>query len=224
MAMALSKKQSGGSSRNRTALKRSINFAEIGKKKTNYFAFAPAILIGLVLIAAVIKFGFIDRLNEVERQQQITQDLQMQLDSLNAQVESYAEVAADYAHFTYSGMTEEEKTRSDRVDILNLIEKEILNRNVTVKNWTINGNTVTVNIIARDRLQAQTVKQAIEQSPLVSGCSMPKLQATPQKNEDGTVTSITSATLKILFNPKVRIKSVLTEQPTDTEEATSNEG
>lgn len=218
MAMVMSKKQSGGSSRGRVASKRSINFAEIGKKQTNYTMLAPVILVALVLIGALVKFGFIDRLDEVERQKALTDSFRDKLAAANEKVESYDKLAEEYAHFTYSGMTEEEKTRSDRVDILNLIESEIRKR-CTVKSWTINGNIVTVNIIAKDQLTIQTVKQAVELSPLVSGCSMPKKEARRVKDEKtGEITVTATATLKIMFNPKIRIKPVVKE------EATSNEG
>ncbi len=216
MAMALTKKQSGGSSRGRMPSRRAINFAETEKQKANYTVLIPVVLVAVLLIGVIVKFAFLDRLDAVKEQQQITADRQQELDLLNAKVASYSELALEYAHFTYSGMSEEEKTRSDRVDILNLIEKEIRKR-VTVKSWTINGNVVTIYVNAKDKLSVQTVKQIVEQSPLVSGCSMPKLQQT-SKVEDGVQVITTNATLKILFNPKVRIKPVVKE------EATNNEG
>ena len=78
-------------------------------------------------------------------------------------------LAEEYAHYTYSGMTEEELNRVNRVDAIALINRIVLPKAV-VNSWTIQGNEMSL-IIGDNTLQnINLIVQALEKDELVDFC------------------------------------------------------
>lgn len=194
--MAMSKKPSGGS-RGRMASKTTINFAANEKKQSNVSAIVPIILVIVALGALAGKFLIYDRLQEVKKAKAETEDLQAQVDAANETIKGFGELAIEFAHYTYSGMTDEEVTRTDRMAMLKVIDKDVRDR-CTVNNWQIYGNTMKISVIAKDRTTVTRVKRLLEQEPEVSTCSV--LSTKAGFDNDGA--AITTANYLIVFWPK----------------------
>ena len=108
-------------SHGRLPTKRYINLAVIGEKKVNYMKLLPAVIIVIVLLAVFVKFAVIDPLNEASAEEDKVTVLQQNVTIANAKIESFGELIEKYAHYTYSGMTEEELNRADRLAAMEMI-------------------------------------------------------------------------------------------------------
>ena len=170
--MSLFNKFSGGRSSGNIASRASINFAEAEKKQVN---FLMPVVLGLVILAvgiAIAKFAFIDRLNEVKDAENVTAERQQTLATAKATIASFGDLATQYWHYTYSGMSAEEITRSDRAEILKQVLEPISQRDVIVNSWTLVGNVMQLSISSNDANALTIVKNTIETThPLVSGCT-----------------------------------------------------
>ena len=170
---ATAKTAKNGRSRRRGAIpvKRSINLADIGQKPIKLGIAIPAILLILIAAVAFSKFAVADRLIAVSRAEGEVATLRSELDAGYRRLDSFGELTDLYAHYTFSGMTDEEVHRTDRAAVLNLIRDVVLPR-VSVDSWSLKGNVLTIDMTG-DTLQTinRTVQQ-IEASDIVSFCTV----------------------------------------------------
>lgn len=169
--------------------KRSINLAEAGVKKTNM----PLAIVALVLILAgaltLSKFGVVDRLISVDRARTEVANLRSQVNAGYAAINSFGELTEKYAHYTYSGMTEAELTRADRVEVLHLLDRLVLPRN-NVSSWTLKDNLLTLNITGQTMQELNLVCQTLEQDELVEYCTVTTVTDKDVQGSGDTVTAV----------------------------------
>jgi hypothetical protein len=174
VATAVKKKQvkAGGTRRRgRMPVKRTINFAGMGEKPVNVGLAIPSII--LIALAAIVfsKFLVIDRMAEVDADQRAVYELQQKLDAGYEELADFDELSDLYAHYTYSGITQEELARADRVAVLKLIDDTILPY-AAVSSWSVSGNELTVNMSGESLEQIKLIVQQIEAHDLVNFCTV----------------------------------------------------
>lgn len=207
--MALFKKESGG----KIASKQSINFAEFGKKQSKSYLFPIVCALLVVVIGvAIAKFLFLDRLDEVQAEVDITKGLENELSQAYGTIESFGDLVEKYSHLTYTGMSQEEITRSDRVDMLTLVNTELNGKRCHVSNWLIKDNTMIVSVSADSPNTINRAKMVLENSKLVSTCLISEKQNNMQGKDDEAQAT---AKLKIIYKPLDRSALLGTEKSTD---------
>lgn len=171
-AMKTKKKKSGAlRRRGQIPSKRTINLAVIGVKPMHMGLAIPGIILILLAAAAFSKFLVIDRLNEVTAAQHVVYELQSELDAGYKELADFDDLSNLYAHYTYSGFTNEELNRTDRVDVLNLIRTMIIPY-AEVSSWSVTGNELTVNMSAESLQQINLIVQQLEAQDLVDFCTV----------------------------------------------------
>ena len=161
----------GKRARGHLPTKKDINLAVIGEEHINFLVALPSILLILLAAALFSKFLVYDRLQEVAAAQREVAELQEQLDAGYEELADYAELEDLYAHYTYSGMTEEEKERTGRVEVLALIDRLILPQ-AGVEDLKITGNQMTLNMSGNTLQEINLLVQKLEADPLVDFCSV----------------------------------------------------
>ena len=152
-------------------MKRVINLAEVDKKTIDLRIAIPAIL--LILAAAFVfsKFAVADRLIAVSRAEGEVAAVQRELDAAYRRLDSFGELTELYAHYTFSGMTDEEIHRTDRAEILNLLRNVIL-PDVAVDAWNVKGNVLNVTMTADTLEDINRNVQKINGNELVDFCTV----------------------------------------------------
>ena len=197
--MALGKKseKSGGKGVKRGNLptKRSINLAMSDEKPMNFKIGIPALILILVAAFAFGKFAVADRLLEVSRAEAEVSALQSELNAAYDKLNSFGELTEIYAHYTYSGMTQEEVSRADRASAIEMIRRLILPRG-DVSSWTLSGNTLTVNMTVDDLRTVNRAVQDIESADNVNFCSVNTASTTDKSGAEAL-----NARITIYLNP-----------------------
>ena len=152
-------------------VKRSINLAAVGEKPIQMKLAIPAIV--LIVVGAVLlsKFFVVDRLLDMSRAQGEVNAVQSQLDQGYARLAESGDLADEFAHYTYSAMTDEELGRTDRVDVLNLIQRVVLPR-AAVSTWTVHENVLTLGLSQSSLQQINLLAQQLREDPLVDFCTV----------------------------------------------------
>ncbi len=172
MAVAVkNSKKKGNVKRRQMPTKRSINLAVLSEKKTHFGLLIPGILLILVVAAAFSKFLVIDRLAEVDAARAEVVRLQTKIDQGYEELAGFDDLADLYAHYTYSGFTQEELNRSDRVEVLRLIRSVVLPR-TEVSSWTLSGNTLTINLNGETLQDINLLVQQLEAEDIVDFCTV----------------------------------------------------
>lgn len=152
-------------------VKRTINLIGAGEKPIRIKIAAPAILL-IVFIAAIFsKFAVVDRLIAVSRAEAKVSEVQQQLNAGYDKIDSYGELTETYAHYTYSGMTEEELAKVDRTDVLHLMERVVFPY-ATVSSWSISGNEMTIMLTGSTLQKINTIVQELEKDDMVDYCTV----------------------------------------------------
>ena len=174
MAVAAKNKKalSGGlKRRGQVPTKRYINLAMPKNKPIKLGLAIPAVVLILVAAGLFSKFLVIDRLAEVAAAQRQVAELQNRLDAGYEELADYDDLSILYAHYTFSGMTAEELQRTDRVEVLSLIERIILPQ-AGVTSWSLTGNELTVNMTGSTLQEINLIVQQLEADELVNFCTV----------------------------------------------------
>lgn len=174
MAIAIKSKNKKAGVRKRRGqipTKRTINLANVGEKPMRVGLAIPGVLLILVLAAVFSKFLVIDRLAEVDAAQRAVYELQQKVDAGYEELADFDDLSDLYAHYTYSGFTQEELARADRVAVLKLIDDTILPY-AAVSSWSVSGNALTVNMSGESLEQIKLIVQQIEAHDLVDFCTV----------------------------------------------------
>lgn len=165
-----------------------INFAAIGVTPMKMEVMVPGIILIILFAFLISKFFVVDRLVAFNQLSSEVNSLQMRLDEANATIESYKDVEEKYAHYTYTGMTSEELALQNRMDVVGLINKYILNR-AQVGSWTVSGNEVNIPITGVTFQEIGAIVAEIEEDDMVDHCEV----IAASTNDDGVVyNSLTS--------------------------------
>ena len=176
--------------RGRVPTKQNINLAMVGVKRTRWWL-VFVVLIAILLVAAVVaKFLVLDRLAMVSAAQAEAEAVRAQIDAYNSKIEDYGELNDLYAHYTYSGMSEEERTRVQRVEVMDLMQRTVLQR-TDVSHWELKGNQLTMTVEGNTLEDINATAQKLGDDPMVSYCQVntavsdftPK-QAAPTENTE----------------------------------------
>ena len=161
-------------------VKRVINLAEVDKKTIDLRIAIPAIL--LILAAAFLfgKFAVADRLIAVNRAEGEVVAAQRELDAAYRRLDSFGELTELYAHYTYSGMTDEEVHRTDRAEILNLLRNVVL-PDVEVSAWNVKGNELNVTMTAGTLEEINHTVQKVNGNELVDFCTVSNAKTNENK-------------------------------------------
>lgn len=204
-----SRTKPAGARRYRGALpvKRTINLAALENRALDLRIAIPAIL--LVLAAAFLfgKFAVADRLIAVSRAEGEVAAARSRLDAAYRRLDSFGELTDVYAHYTFSGMTDEEIHRADRADVLNLLRDVVL-PSVTVDSWNLKENVLTINMTGETLQVINRTVQSIEAEDTVSFCTVNnaktnEITRTVQRGDAEETVTESSVTAQVLvyLNP-----------------------
>lgn len=164
-------------------VKRSLNLATTGEKPINVMVALPALV--LILVGAVLigKFAVLDRLAEVARAEAQLNTMQQELDAKYEELKQFGELTDEYAHYTYSGMTQEEMARTDRVAVLDLIQRVVLPQ-AWVTSWSVKSNILTLDITRGNLQEINLMSQQLIAEPLVNFCTITTAATTNQSSTE----------------------------------------
>ena len=150
---------------------------------------------GVVLVlaaaAAFSKFLVYDRFMEVSRIEAQANAVQKEHDGYMEYLTDYDEIAAEYAKYSSGWMTDQEKARVDRTDILDVIDKEL---KCEILDISITENVATVRITGCTLDQVSKYVEKIMANEKVASVKMTSAVT------DNTPTGLQSAT--IIFSMK----------------------
>ena len=159
-----------------------INFADVGVAPMKLEVIVPGIVIIVVCAVLLSKFFVVDRLIAYNKLVSEVASLESRLDTANETIESYGELEKEYAHYTYSDMTEEELALQDRTEVVELINKYILNK-ANVGSWSISGNEVNIPITGVTFQEIGAIVADLEEDEMVEHCEV----IAASTNDDGIV-------------------------------------
>ena len=180
--------------RGKIPTKTEINLAVIGEKHINPLVAMPAILLIILLAALFGKFLVADRLAEVAAAQREVSNLQARLDAGYNELTDFAELSDLYAHYTFSGMTQEEQTRVARGEVLSLIQRVVLPQ-AGIDSLSVTDNEMTLNMTGSTLQEINLLVQKLEADPLVNFCTVTTAESSEYNNHldiynaDGVVTA-----------------------------------
>ena len=183
-------------------VKRSINLAAAGEKKTNMTLAIPLIILIIVAAAAFSKFMVADRIAEASAASARVTELQQQLEDTYAQINEMNEtVTEEYAHYSYSGMTEEELSAADREEVVELIDRYVMPY-ASVTSWHLSENTLTMPITGTSLEEINEIVDRLNSADLVDFCTF-TTAATGDSSQGEKVSDVTTAELVIYLNSAV---------------------
>jgi hypothetical protein len=132
-----------GSKRSAYPSKRTMNLMQHERTAQKLPGLILLGVLGLLVLAVVVKFGVVDPLHRYYDQKSQLADLQAQNDAYTAQLADYSDVETKYRVYSYGYLTDEE---SALVDVLSAVDKSkaIVDQYGSLDSITISQNTVSL--------------------------------------------------------------------------------
>lgn len=202
MALKGNKKKRKALSPRHLPTKRTINLAVVGEKPLNMLVAVPAIVVIILAAALVSKFTVVDRLMAVNRAQAEVAALQADVDAGYEAIADYGDLVDEYAHYTLSGMTEEELQTVDRSAIISMLQRVVLQQ-AEVGSWTITGNRLELPITGATLQQINMIVQQLEEEDMVDFCTVSTAATSDSDNGRKVISanSVVTAQVIVYLNP-----------------------
>ena len=152
-------------------VKRSINLAGAGEKPMNMKLGVPLIILILAVAALFAKFGVVDQIKALYSAQNEVNVVKMQLAECYDKLDRFEELEEKYAHYTYSGMTQDELSQVDRAVAVEMIERVVL-PSAQLKSWSITNNTLSLTLSAQTLQDINMLALRLEEEELVDYCQV----------------------------------------------------
>ena len=179
--------------------KRKLNFATVNEQKKNWFVLIPLILLIFVAAGVFSKFLVLDRLQQVDDARSENKRLRDQLTAAEDEIDAAGELNTLYAHYTYSGFTEQELTQVDRVAVMELLERVVLPR-TPLDAWTLSGNRLTLNIKGSTLQDINETVQQLLAEDIVLFCTLNTASTTGDNTVTGAERSEELVTASIVID------------------------
>lgn len=151
--------------KNAVASKKTMNLA-FHESSVNPKKLIPLIVVLVVAILLLAKFGILDQLNKkVDAINEVSQK-QANLATVNARLANYDEVAYQYGRYSYGWMTETESSLLDRMDILEILET-IVCESAILEDFAVNNNILNANISGLSLDDTSALVKQLEADPRV---------------------------------------------------------
>ena len=179
------------SGKNKLPDKKSINFAHIGEQKINAALAVLGILIIVILAGLFAKFAVSDRLASLQEKKNEKAALEAEEKRLEAEIASYGDLEAEYAHYTYEKFTDEELGWVSRREVLTIIRDTVLST-ADLNSWTLSGNVLTLNVTGVNLETVSELSKTLENMDDVSYCMVSNAQTVSDSSEDTEGLSVTA--------------------------------
>lgn len=196
--------------------KTTINLARTEAGAVSVRRLMPVILLMVLALLILGKFFVFDQLVAASNATAEVTNLQTQLQNAYSAIASYDDLEDDYAHYTYSGMTEEELAQVDRVAIMELVE-EVLKIGDATKSWSLSANLLTVQVTGSSLQELNELSRSLEQSDIVERCMLTTANKTDRVE---TATDVAATFMIYLQKPEANAQDASAgEEQTRTQQA-----
>ncbi|MBR3570933.1 MAG: hypothetical protein IKN96_09095 [Oscillibacter sp.] len=179
-------------------VKRSINFATVGEKPIDWRVAAPAIALIIAAAAFVGKIAVVDRFAALNAARAEVYAIQAEISEKEAFLASQVDISKDYAHYTTSGMTEEEKDRVSRVTVMDVAQRLILPVD-SIDAWKVEGNTLSIHMNNFPLAEVNDMVNRLRADPAVISCTAASQSATASSTEKVMTEETVAADVTVVF-------------------------
>lgn len=167
-----------------TASKKTMNFVRT-QPIFNAKKFLPVLAIIVVVVAVLAYFGIITPLMQKTAAMNKLSAKQDELATLQATLVSFSELEDQYGRYSYGWMNENEVNTVDRMEILDIISKKIMNK-AQVEDYSISENVLTMNIKGLSLDEVSKLTTELEEIDIVEKASV--YNATAPEAEEAEIT------------------------------------
>ena len=179
--------------------KRYINLVAEKDEKGNIKIFIPALIIIIIAAFCLGKFGVADRYNALAEEKSKVSQMQSEIDAGYARISELQNTTGDYAHYTYSGMTEEELQLVNRSEVIKLLTDSVINK-AQISSWSLSNNLLTISAYGATLGDINDVVSKLKESEIVNYCTV-TTAATNNETSTSDATDVTAQITVYLQNP-----------------------
>lgn len=179
-------------------VKRSINFVTVGEKPIDWKVAVPAIILIVFLAGFISKVAVIDRLAALNAAYEEVYQLQEQINAQTDRYNNLPDISEDYAHYTVSNMTAEERNRISRVTVMNVVQKIILPV-APLDSWELSENKLSIHISNNTLTEITAMMDSIREDSSVLDCLMQSESTTVSTKDNISTEETITAEVDIYF-------------------------
>ncbi len=162
------------------------------RKKANLKVIIPSIIVALAILGVIGKFVVYDQFSVLAREIRYSNSLYDQIEEKNRIIQESGELVKEYAHYTWDGMTQEEKGRVKRTETAALVD--FLNsQGVEVEYCSLTGTVMTLNIHTDTLESVSKLLETVKEQAIVESSSVVYAATKDKEATDASGERITTA-------------------------------
>lgn len=178
-------------------LKTYINFAEVRKEKTtNWKLLLPGLVVVVLLAYVFSRFLVVAMFERAEYAKKEIDQMQLSIDNNLKIIGESNNINDTFYHYTWSDMSDEEKDRIPRVEIMDLL-KEISASKINVENYSVQENLIAMDIYTDSLSSISELCDTLGENPDVESVVVSSAQKVEVKDNQGTGGIIVQSQVKI---------------------------
>ncbi len=143
----------------------------MGKKETNWYVAVPAIIAICIGAGLISKFAVLDRFTALARAKGYEAQLETQLMEQKKIISDSDEITKEYYHYTWDGMSEEEKARVSRLKVANIVDL-IGKQGLKINSLDLKGEQFTVNVSGNNLESISKLTELLDEQDIIESCSV----------------------------------------------------
>lgn len=146
------------------------------------------LMLALIFIAtfAVAKFGVIDQYARQSEAERAYNQVRSQRLAMDSEIADYNDVLAEYRRYSMSWLGEDEYVATDRLEVLDLIERKMASVG-TVHSMAVTGDNLVVEMGGMNLKQVSDLISALSQEPTVGTVTVNVAETTEENAAMGNV-------------------------------------
>ena len=164
-----------------------INITIKKKQSFNMKKHMPVVIIIAILLPVFCKFMVLDKILGVSNLTDEVSSMKNELSKTEQTINEMADMEDMYAHYTTSGMTEEELSLVDRTKAMKMVDKAFKD-GAKANSWNLTGNIMTLQVSGSSLAKLNKLASDLETNPIVERCVISS--ADKGRDEKGNVVVI----------------------------------
>lgn len=179
--------------------KRTINFAKQETDKIDVRIQIGGFILFLICLAVFVNFAVIGRLNAANKAKREYFATEQQIQMLLERTKDYENVQKEYRQFNSEFLSESEAVEVDRMEIIDMIEKCVLNK-AEIENINITANKVVITLDNTTLPYISEIVAALEEDEKTAYVTVSTAGTRAWEKNDSTV----SANIIVQLKPEVK--------------------
>ena len=93
------------------------------------------------------------------------------MDDVRREIQKYGTLEKEYAHYNFVDMHEDELTRPDRVEVIEMLRRVVMSQAI-LESWSLSDRTLTITVSDNSLTEIKEIVMDLQKESIVKSCNL----------------------------------------------------